>query len=340
MRSRSQSRLWTVLAVTWALLAVALYISITEGTFDISVKDVVKTLLRIDPVMEHDLVLFEFRLPRIVIGALVGFALGIAGAVVQGITRNGLADTGMLGINAGAGTATVLFMFLFQGSVTGLGTWSIMLMPLCGLAGGLLAASLIFMLAREGKRLDPQRLILVGIAIGSGFGAVTLYVSLKMNPQDFEMAAVWLAGSVYNANWTYVVSMLPWLLVLVPFIWMKSYVLDVLQLEEDSAAGVGVPVERERRGLLIACVGLVSACVAVSGSIGFVGLIAPHIAKRLVGLKHSRIIPVCGFIGMTMVVVADLIGKTVFAPNQLAVGIVISIIGVPYFVYLLFRTAK
>ncbi|MBB3112568.1 iron complex transport system permease protein [Paenibacillus phyllosphaerae] len=338
MPNRSKKRLWSVLIVTWFIIAAAVYISITNGTFDISVKDVVKTLLRIDPVPDHDLVIFEFRLPRIVIGAMVGFMLGIAGAVIQGITRNGLADTGMLGINAGAGTATVVFIFLFAGQVSELGWWSVLAMPLCGLAGGLLAVSLIFLFAKENGRLDPQRLILVGIAIASGFSSLTLYVSLKMNPQDFEMATVWLAGSVYSANWTFVAAMVPWLVILVPLVWSRAYILDVFQLEENSVRSIGVSVEREKRWLLVGCVGLVSACVAVAGSIGFVGLIAPHIARRLVGHAHMRIIPVCGFIGMAMVVVGDLIGKSIFAPAQLPVGIVIAIIGVPYFVYLLFKT--
>jgi len=124
---------------------------------------------------------------------------------------------------------------------------------------------------------------------------------------------------------------------LIPLLWLKSRVLDVMQLQEASSQGLGVDVHRERKLLLLGSVGLVSACVAVSGSIGFVGLIAPHIARRLVGLHYKRVIPVSGLVGMAMVVVGDLIGKTVFAPAELPVGIVISIIGVPYFIFLLLK---
>lgn len=338
MPDRSAARWWTVLAAGALLLLTAIYVSLTSGTFDMSVKEVVTTLLRISPSPEHDLVVFEFRLPRIVIAALVGFGLGIAGAVLQGVTRNGLADPGMLGINAGAGAGIVLFIFLYSGKIRGLGWESVMLMPLFGFIGGLLAVALIFALARERGRLDSQRLLLTGIAIGSGFGALTLYLSLKMSPTDFEMATVWLAGSIYNANWTFIVSMLPWLLVLTPLLWSRVYVLDLFQLEEESTKSVGVATEREKYVLLLGSVGIVSACVAVSGSIGFVGLLAPHIARRLVGIRHRRLFPVCGLIGMLLVVIGDLIGKTVFAPSQLAVGIVISLIGVPYFIYLLFKS--
>lgn len=328
------------LLICVTIIMAGIYISLTNGTFDLAVIDIIRTLLRINPQADHDLVVFDFRLPRIVIGALVGFGLGIAGAVIQGVTRNPLADPGILGINAGAGAAVVLYMFLVEGQIKGADWFSVLTMPLFGWIGGLAAVALIYLFAVEKGVLDPQRFILVGIAIASGFGAITLYLSLKMNPRDYEMAVVWLAGSVYHANWNYVITALPWLVILTPLIWRKAKVLDLFQLQEASTKGLGVATDRERHLLLLYSVGLVSACISVSGSIGFVGLIAPHMAKRLVGYHHKYIIPLCGAIGMAMVVIADLIGKTVFAPAQLPVGIVISIIGVPYFVYLLFKARK
>lgn len=338
MPKNSAGRYWTVLLISFGIVLVAIYVSLTNGVFDMTVIDVLKTLLRIDPVPDHDLVIFDFRLPRIVVAALVGFGLGVAGAAIQGISRNGLADPGILGINAGAGAAIVIFMFFFEGRIAGSGWLSILAMPLFGWIGGLGAAVLIYFFAWRNGRLDPQRLILVGIAAGSGLGALSLYLSLKMNPQDFEMATVWLTGSIWNANWQYIVSMLPWLVILVPIIIRKSYILDLLQLGEDSAKSLGVSTEKEKNVLLLSSIGIVSACVSVSGNIGFVGLIAPHIAKRLVGIHHHRVIPVCGTIGMLLVIVSDFIAKTVFSPIELPVGIVISIIGIPYFVYLLFKT--
>ncbi|PWV97346.1 bacillibactin ABC transporter integral membrane protein [Paenibacillus cellulosilyticus] len=337
MASRSFYSFWSVMVVCALVIATAVYLSVTNGVFDISLLDVVKTLLRINPVPDYDLVIFEFRLPRIVLGLLVGYALGVAGAVVQGVTRNGLADPGILGINAGAGMMVVLFMFLLRGQLDMQGTLSVMAMPMFGLVGGLAAAGLILILARRGGKIDPQRLVLVGIAMSLGFGAATLYFSLKMNPQDFEMAVVWLSGSIYSANWRFVLAVLPWIILIPPLLWTRASKLDLLQLEDTSAISVGLAVERERLLLLIGSVALVAASVSVSGSIGFVGLIAPHMARRLVGLSHRYILPVSGVVGMAMVVVGDLIGKTVFAPAQLAVGIVISVIGVPYFVYLLIR---
>ncbi|RCX20446.1 bacillibactin ABC transporter integral membrane protein [Fontibacillus phaseoli] len=340
MRKSSGCRTAAVLACGVLIVFVAVYFSLTNGTFDISVINIVKTILRIDPQPDYDLVVFDFRLPRIVLGAGIGFALGIAGCVLQGITRNGLADPGILGINAGAGMTVVLFMFLFQGTVQLTGWLGVMTMPLFGLAGGVAATVIIFLFAKQGGKLDPQRLILVGIAMSSGFGAVTLYVSLKMNPQDFEMAAVWLSGSLHGANWKFVAALLPWLLVVPLLIWWRSHVLDLFQMNEDSVKGLGVAVEREKKLLLLLGIGLVSASVSVSGAIGFVGLIAPHLARQLVGLQHKHVLPVSGVIGMAIVVISDFIGKTLFAPAELAVGIVVSILGVPYFVYLLIRSRK
>lgn len=336
-RLKQRSRLAAVLTVGIGLMLVTVYAGLTNGAFDMTVKDVLGTLLRIHPKPDYDLVIFEFRLPRIVIAALVGMGLGVAGAVIQGITRNGLADPGILGINAGAGAAMVIFLFFYQGQIKGTGLAAIMAMPLFGLAGGLSAALLIYAFSWKNGRLEPQRLLLTGIAIASGMGAVSLFLTLKMNAKDFEMVAVWTSGSIYNANWNYIASIVPWLVLLIPLIVRKTYILDLFQLDEDSVRSVGVASEKEKAALLLASIGIVSACVSVSGGIGFIGLMAPHIAKRLVGGAHKRVVPVCGMIGALMVMVSDYIGRMLFAPAELPVGIVIAIIGVPYFIFLLYR---
>jgi iron complex transport system permease protein len=337
VHNASKGRYAIVLAAGIGVILVAAYISLTNGSFDMTVMDIVRTLLRIDPQPEHDLVILEFRLPRIVIAVLVGIGLGIAGAVIQGITRNGLADPGILGINAGASAAMVIFLFFYQGQVKGTGWTAILTMPLFGLAGGLLAALLIYLFAWKDGRLEPQRLLLTGIAIGSGLGALTLFLTLKMNASDFEMAVVWNSGSIYNANWKYIASVFPWLVCLIPVIVSKSAILDVFKLDEDIVIGIGVSSEKEKAMLILCSIGIVSACVSVSGGIGFIGLMAPHIAKRLVGHFHRHMIPVCGLVGAALVLVSDTIGKLLFAPAELPVGIVIAIIGVPYFIFLLSR---
>jgi len=313
------------------------YTSLVSGSYSISLSEVWHTLLRIQPDPELDLVILDFRMPRIIIGALVGLGLGIAGTVIQAISKNGLADPGILGINAGAGLAVVAFMFFFLGNSPLDGFFSAISMPIFGFIGGLLASFLIFGLAWERGRLDPQRLILLGIAVGTGLSAVSLYLSLKMKASDFDLATVWVTGSIWNANWYFIIAIIPWFLLFLPIILFKANLLDLFQLEEENVKGLGVRTERQKLILLLCSVGLVAVCVSVSGSIGFIGLMSPHIAKRLVGLKHKYVLPISGIIGMLLVIVADLIAKTIVLPAEIPVGIVVAIIGVPYFIYLLFK---
>lgn len=317
-----------------------MYMSLATGIFDLTHLEIIQTLLGLDDLWENHLVIYEFRLPRIVIGAFVGCALGMVGSVLQGVTKNYLADPGILGIQAAVGFSVVCYMLIVQSNVTGMSELSIISMSLFGWIGGILAAIFLFLFSRKRGEIDPRRLILVGIALNAGFGALTLFVSLKMNPQDFEMATVWLSGSIYSASWEQIYSMIPWFILVVPLFLSKARILNLLQLNEMTIIGLGIRANRIRFLLLLGAVGLISSSVIVSGSIGFVGLIAPHIARRLVGIHYPYILPISGLTGMLLVVVGDWIGRTIFAPAELAVGIVISIIGVPYFIYLLMRSAR
>ena len=333
-------KFWFVICGLFILFSTGFYLHITNGMFDMSVWQVLKTLVGLEENESFKLVIFEFRLPRLVIAILVGIGLGLAGVVLQGVTKNSLADPGILGINAGAGASVVIFMYFFQFQATlidGSSWMKILMMPLFGFVGGTLAAAFIFIFSLKNGRMDMQRLILTGIAINSGFGALTMFISLKMNEKDYESAAIWQAGSIFNANWTFVVAMLPWIILFSIYIIKKSSLLDYFQLEEETIMSLGIRLEKEKIMLLLSSVGLVSACVSVSGSIGFIGLMAPHIARQLVGIHHRYIIPVSAFVGATLLVISDYVAKTVFAPSELAVGIVVSIIGIPYFLFLLIK---
>ncbi|NFG61128.1 MULTISPECIES: iron ABC transporter permease [unclassified Clostridium] len=323
------------------LIVVAFYLHLTNGMFDISIGEVFQTLFNLNDNEKFRLVVFEFRLPRIIIAILVGVGLSIAGLFLQGITKNELADPGILGINSGAGAAVIIYMFFvhFNSSVSdGSNFLSIFAMPIFGFIGGIAAAMLILLFSKNNNKMDMQRLILTGIAINSGFSAISMLFSMKMNASDFEFAAVWQTGSIYNANWTFIYMMLPWIIFLGLYLYRKVHLLDYFQLEEGSIISLGINLEKEKRKLLFACVGLISSCVCVAGNIGFIGLMAPHIARQLVGIKHRKLMPVTALIGAFLLVISDFIAKTVFAPSELAVGIVVSIIGIPYFVYLLFKS--
>ena len=323
------------------LILSAFYLHLTNGMFDISVFEVFKTLFNLTDNEKFRLVVFEFRLPRIIIAGLIGIGLSIAGLFLQGITKNDLADSGILGINSGAGAAVIIYMYYinFNSSLSdGSNFFSILAMPIFGFIGGLLAAILILLFSKNNNKMDMQRLILTGIAINSGFSAISMLFSMKMNSSDFEFAAIWQAGSIYNANWTFIYMMLPWIIILGVYLYKKVHLLDYFQLEESSIVSLGINLEKEKRKILFACVGLISACVCVAGNIGFIGLMAPHIARQIVGIKHKKLMPVTALVGMFLLILSDFIAKTVFAPSELAVGIVISIIGIPYFIYLLYKS--
>lgn len=323
------------------LILLAFYVHVTNGMFDISVLEVFQTLFNLNDNEKFRLVVFEFRLPRIVIAALVGIGLSVSGLFLQGITKNELADPGIIGINSGAGAAVIAYMFFIKFNSTstdGSNLFRIFTMPVFGFLGGILAALLILMFSKNNGKTDMQRLILTGIAINSGFSALSMLFSMKMNASDFDFAAIWQAGSIYNANWSFIYMMLPWIIILGIYLFRKVYLLDYFQLEESSIISLGINLEKEKKKLLFACVGLISACVCVSGNIGFVGLMAPHIGRQLVGIKHRKLMPVTVLIGVFLLIISDFIAKTVFAPSELAVGIVISIIGIPYFIYLLYKS--
>ncbi|GAA0086653.1 iron ABC transporter permease [Clostridium sp. CTA-7] len=331
----------SVIIVLLLLILSAFYLHLTNGIFNISVIEVFQTLFNLNDNEKFRLVVFEFRLPRIIISVLIGIGLSIAGLFLQGITKNELADPGILGINSGASAAVIIYMYFvnFNSSVSdGSNFFSIFAMPIFGFIGGILAAILILLFSRNNSKMDMQRLILTGIAVNSGFSAISMLFSMKMNASDFEFAAIWQAGSIYNANWSFIYMMLPWIIILGFYLYKKVHLLDYFQLEESSIVSLGINLEKEKRKLLFACVGLISSCVCVAGNIGFIGLMAPHIARQLVGIKHRKLMPVTALVGVFLLILSDFIAKTVFAPSELAVGIVISIIGIPYFIYLLYKS--
>ncbi|MEN0642626.1 iron ABC transporter permease [Alkalicoccobacillus gibsonii] len=311
-------------------------LSLNLGYIRIAPFDVLKTFLGMGTDKDA-LVLFQFRLPRMVIALLIGAGLAVSGAILQGVSQNGLADPGILGINAGAGFAVVLFIFFFQGSLTGLGTLSIFIMPFFALLGAVLAAFLIYVLAWK-KGVTPVRLILVGIGINAGFAAALLVFQLKMNPRDFMQATIWLSGSIWGTNWKFVLATLPWILILIPFTLYKARYLNILNLGDQVATNLGARVEKERRILLFLSVALAGACVAVGGGIAFLGLVAPHIARKLVGPKHQYLIPASALVGALLLLVADMLGRNVLQPSEIPVGLVVAMLGAPYFLYLLMKT--
>jgi iron complex transport system permease protein len=331
-----RNRYFRTLLLLIVLILILFFVSLNLGAMRISPPNVAKTLIGMGSAKDQ-LVLFDFRLPEIILALLIGAGLAVSGTILQGVTHNELADPGILGINSGAGFAVVLFIFFFDQTMESSNLLAIFTMPLFALIGALFAAFLIYSLAWK-KGISPVRLILIGIGVNSAFGAGITIFQLKMAPEDFTKATVWLAGDIWATNWMYVLSLLPWMLILIPIAIYKSHSLNVLNLGDQLAIGLGTSVEKERRILLILAVSLAGFCVALGGGIAFLGLVTPHIARRLIGPKHQLLLPVSTLLGAFLLLLADTIGKNIFTTTELPVGIVVSVLSAPYFIYLLMKT--
>lgn len=325
----------TMVMIFLAIVAVFL-ISLNTGEIRISPMDTFKTFFGLGSEMD-ELVLFEFRLPRMVIALLVGASIAVSGAIWQGVSQNGLADPGILGVNAGAGFAVVLFIFAFQGSMSNLGDFTIFVLPLFAFAGAAFAAFLIYVLAWK-KGITPVRLILTGIGINAAFSAAIVVIQLKMSPNDFNQAIVWLSGSIWGSSWTYVLSVVPWMLIFLVLAMVRARYLNIMNLGDQISYGLGISVHKERSFLMLIAVALAGASVAVAGSISFLGLAAPHLARKLVGPKHQGMISASAMIGALLLLLADTLGRVILAPSEVPVGLVVSALGAPYFIYLLMKT--
>ena len=335
-RRKTIRRNVAVAVVITLLLAVSFVISMNTGFSRLTPMDTIRTLFG-GGTEKENMVLFQFRLPRIVLSLLVGAGLGVAGSIIQGVARNPLADPGLLGINAGAGLMVVLFIMVFGAKSNG----SIFLLPVLALAGAGVAAIVIYILAyKREEGISPIRLILVGIALQAGITSAMTVLVMSLDEAQFDFLVQWLAGSIWGSNWKFVWALLPWLIVLLPYVWSKSRILDALNLGDDVAGGLGARVEKERRSLLMAAVGLAASCVAVSGSISFVGLIAPHLAKMLTGTRHHVLLPISALTGALIVSAADTLGRIVVSPDELPAGLVVAVVGGPYFLYLLIKSGR
>lgn len=311
-----------------------LILSINYGQYDMTLWDVVLTLLglnRDNPDFRNfSLVVHRFRLPRILLSFLVGVALGVSGTIMQGVTRNPLADPFLLGVSSGAGLAAVALIVWLKNV-------PIYYLPWAAFGGALITAFAIYTLAWKRGNSSPIRLILIGIAIEAVIGSVTTTMLLFGRIEEVQQAYVWLAGSVYGRGWDHVRAIGGWLIIFLPAAILMARQLNTLNLGDDTAKGLGLRVERQRVILMLISVALAAAGVAVAGTIGFVGLVAPHITRRLVGPSHEALIPIAAIMGGALLVVSDLVGRWVIAPSELPIGIVTAMLGAPYFMFLLYR---
>ncbi|MBO0921446.1 iron chelate uptake ABC transporter family permease subunit [Cellulomonas sp. zg-ZUI222] len=323
-----------LVAVGSAALVVTLLVAVTIGPADVAVGEVVRSVLAHlglrapDVPRLHDAIVWDLRLPRVLTAAAVGAGLAVAGAVMQSMTRNPLADPYLLGLSSGASLGAVAVLVLGVG----------LLLPVAAFVGALAALVATLTLARTGGTLTPTRAVLAGLAISQLAAAATSFVIFWTATGDsYREILSWLMGSLAGATWSSVAIAGGALVVVGTVVLVTAGRLDAFTFGDTAAAALGVDVERTRWAMMTLVAVLTGAMVAVSGAIGFVGLVLPHAVSVVTGPSHRRLLPVAGLAGAVLLVWADTLARTVFDPRELPVGIVTALIGVPVFAVLLRR---
>lgn len=270
------------------------------------------------------------RVPRVLAALLAGAALALAGTIVQAVCRNPLAEPGLLGVTAGAGLGAVTLLLL----VPGVSIWA---MSGAAFAGAAVVTALVFLLANRGG-LSSTRLILIGVGMDTGIFALITLVIVVVAPWDVNLALTWLTGSTFGRTTDHLIPVIVVLLIVIPLAAVLRRELDLLSLDEDTPRILGIGLDRSRVLLLGAAAALTAAAVCATGVVAFVGLVAPHAARALVGARHTRVIPLAILLGAVLVSAADTIGRFVLAPVQIPAGVLTALLGAPYFVYLLWRS--
>jgi ferric hydroxamate transport system permease protein len=272
----------------------------------------------------------DTRFPRVLSAVLCGAALAIAGATVQAVCRNPLAEPGILGITGGAGVGAVVILM----AVPTAGIW---LLSGVAAAAALATFALVYLVSWRGG-LSSDRLVLIGVGVSSATTAVITFVIVYTDPWNISLAMTWLSGSTYGRTLPQLIPVAIALVVLTPVIVLARRELDLLALDDDIPRILGVRLERTRLIALVGAALMTAAAVSAIGVVGFVGLVAPHAARALVGGRHVRLLPVAALLGAVLVSVSDSLGRTLLAPAQIPAGLLTAMIGAPYFVYLLWRT--
>lgn len=334
---RRRTSFLTALAAMACLLAASLVAAVTIGPADLTPAEVWRVAFDHvggpdsgEPVL-RDHIVWELRLPRVLLAAVVGAGLAAIGAIMQTLTRNPLADPYLLGISSGASLGAVMVL------VVGVGSGMIAL-SIGAFAGAMAAFALVLLFGRSRGRLTPTRMVLAGVAIAQACGAATSFVIIWVNdPHATQSVTYWLSGSLSGARWASVALAAGVLIgVLVLCTWYGP-ALDAFAFGEDAAATLGIDVNRLRWTLLVAAALLTGTLVALSGAIGFAGLILPHAVRFVVGPGHRRVLPAAALVGAIFLIWVDTGARTVFAPRELPVGVLTAVVGVPAFVILLRR---
>lgn len=306
----------------------AMVASLTLGSVDISFSTIVHTLLG-NVQTTDEMVIWNIRFPRNIVGALVGANLAVSGAILQAVMKNPLADPGIVGVSSGAGLAGVI-MLIFMPEA------SILLTPVA-FVGAMLSAAAVYALAWK-NGIRPTRIILAGVAVsaflGSGISALLVFYSDKV-----QGALLWMVGGLSARSWPQVETLFPYTILGLVLALAGCKALTILSLGDETARGLGVPVERVRFSMTAVAALLAAGAVSVAGLIGFVGLVVPHIVRLIIGTDYKYVIPGSAILGAGVLVYCDTLGRVAFSPIEIPAGIIMAFLGAPFFLYLLRRSS-
>jgi iron complex transport system permease protein len=335
-RRRDRTPLPVVLGACGVLLVVTMTAGVGIGSVPLSPAAVWHVI--VDHLSGHpantvaDVIVWQIRLPRVLLAALVGAALTTAGTVVQVLVRNSLADPFLLGVSSGASVGATAVLLL--GAFASLGIWAI---SVGSVLGALAAMAAVFLVSRKGRQLAPTQLILCGVVMSAMFESVTSYLIFRGNPQATQSVLFWLMGSFGLASWNQLPIPLAALIAVMAYLLAQGRPLNALAMGAEPAASLGVDVARLRQNLFFATSLLAGVAVAVSGIIGFVGLVVPHIVRLCVGSDHRRVLPVGVLFGASFMVLGDLLARTIVAPQEMPIGVITAFIGAPTLIVLIRR---
>ncbi|NTJ44699.1 iron ABC transporter permease [Agrobacterium larrymoorei] len=326
-------RAWSIVLFFLIFTLLFAILSATLGSYPMALRDVISTIWSGQGDNAIRGILLDIRLPRIILALLSGSAMALSGVVLQVLTRNSLAAPGLVGVEAGAGTAVLMAMIVWRSALP------IELYPLAAFLGGVLVAFLIAALSWN-RGISPLRLILVGVGVTAILSAVADTLITYGRIDQVESALLWLAGSLHSAGWENVRSQSLWLILSgVPILLLHRH-FDLFQLGGPVASTRGLNIGRFQIAVLLFSVMLTASAVANVGTMSFIGLLAPHAARLLVGDRHRFLLPLTAILGASIVLISDTIGRTAFAPLQIPAGLVVAVIGAPYLLFLLSRRGQ